>query len=451
MPINALPWRLWLASATLALAAPALADTEELSTQQAYQQYFRDHAQPISGPDDLAPLYAAIGDRRFVLLGESSHGTREFYQKRARISRHLIEHQGFRFVAVEGDWPSIYLLNNYVKLRTDEAQDARTWIKQSINRWPSWMWANEEFLDFVEWLRAHNTSLEEDQRVGLFGLDMQDPDSAMAQVLHWLHANDQNGHQFAVNIYQRLLDFPQGLRGYAHHLARGGQRLDNEVAAVAERLRTALGDSAPGAPKDAWAAKQSALAVQRAEKQYYAATTDGPLSWNARASFMHEQVQRVAERYGEHSRGIVWAHNTHIGDSAATDMRNRGEVNIGRLLRESEGVEQVFILGFGTHQGEVVASQTWGGRRQVMTVPPAQPDTYEALMHASGLDTALLLFTPQARSGALLTPLHQRAIGVLYRPPNEAYVPTVLTLRYDGFVYIDQTQALRPLKEEAES
>jgi erythromycin esterase len=438
---------IWL-TALLGISLTATADQQELTPQEQYLQFFRNSAHPISGSDDLAPLYEAINERRFVLLGESSHGTREFYKKRAQISQHLIANKGFNFVAVEGDWPSIYRLHEYVQLRTDEDQNARAWTKQVINRWPTWMWANEEFLSFIEWLRKHNAKLDENQRVGLYGLDMQDPEGAIAEVLQWLRANDEDDYKFATGVYNQLQEFPEGMRGYARYLAAGGTRLDGEVAAVAERLGAALGDNPAKAKPAAWAAKQNALVVKRAEQQYYAATTGGPLSWNARARFMHEQMLRVAERYGEESRGIVWAHNTHVGDSAATDMRSRGEVNIGRLTRESEGMDKVFILGFGTHKGEVVAGQTWGGPRQVMTVPPAQPTTFEALMHQSELGTALLLFNEEARSGALLTPLHQRAIGVIYRPPNEAYVPTVLTLRYDGFIFINETEALRPLKDE---
>ncbi|MDQ2076477.1 erythromycin esterase family protein [Marinimicrobium sp. ABcell2] len=444
-------WTLWLTGLSLALCVgtTASAEPQEATPQEKYQQFFRNSAHAIATNDDLAPLYQAIGDRRFVLLGESSHGTREYYQKRAQISQHLITHKGFRFVGVEGDWPSIYRLNEYVKLRTDDEQNARAWTKQNITRWPSWMWANEEFLSFIEWLREHNAELDEDQRVGLFGLDMQDPESAITEVLQWLRENDKDNYEFAADVYSRILDFPEGMRGYARYLMGGGSRLNDEVADVAARLRAAMGENPAEANKDLWVAKQNALVVKRAEAQFHAATTDGPESWNTRARFMHEQMLRIAERYGDQSRGIVWAHNTHVGDSAATDMRNRGEVNIGRLTRESEGSDQVFILGFGTNKGEVVAGHNWGAARQVMTVPPAQPSTYEALMHNSGLNTALLLFTEEARSGALVTPLHQRAIGVIYRPPNEAYVPTILTLRYDGFLYIDETQALRPLKEES--
>ncbi|WP_111642586.1 erythromycin esterase family protein [Marinimicrobium alkaliphilum] len=429
----------------LALTATVTNAESETDDVSRYQRLFKEIATAVEAPKDLAPLYSAIGDRRAVLLGEASHGTREFYQWRAEISQHLIEHKGFAFVGLEGDWSSIYQLNRYIKGQTPEGQSARDVMRADITRWPQWMWANEEFADFVEWLRAHNDEREADDKVGLYGLDMQDPEGSMAQVLAWFEQNDEARHGQVADAYRQITRFPENFRGYAQHLMRGGDRLEDAVRLPVTLLREAMGDYPSKADKAQWAALQNALAVKRAEAQFHGAASRGPESWNARARYMHEAYLRIAERHGDGSKGIVWAHNTHVGDARATDMRNRGEVNIGQLMRESEGEDDVFILGFSTHRGTVIAGAEWGNERQTMTVVPAHPQSVDAALHKAELDQHLLLFGPDTREDQWLIPMHKRAIGVIYRPPNEAYVPTLITLRYDALLYFDKTRALTPL------
>ncbi|WP_434985432.1 erythromycin esterase family protein [Vreelandella zhaodongensis] len=441
--------RCWQLLLILVVAFVSAITCKAQASEQHYLAFFDNNALPLSEPEHLAPLYDAVGERRFVLLGESTHGTHEYYHWRAKISRELITQHGFSFIAVEGDWLSIYQLNDFVKLRDaageNAAEDARTLLRNHAMRWPRWMWINEDFADFLDWLRAHNAELPMAQRVGVFGIDMQDPQSSMEYVLDWFQQNDTSNYPQVADAYRRILDFPEEFRGYAQHLAQGGERLNNQMAHPAELLHSQLGDNPAGADKATWVARENALAAKRAEAQFHGATQQGPESWNARASFMHEALLRLAKRHGTESRGIVWAHNTHVGDSAATSMRNRGEVNIGHLLRTSEGEDDVFILGFGTYQGSVIASASWGEEHQEMTVVPAHPESFEGLLHQSGIQQGLFLFDDTARQGELLTPRPHRAIGVIYSPPNEAYVPTILTRRYDGFIYFDETQALKPL------
>lgn len=428
------------------IAAPAIADPSPNPADR-FLKYFQEQAMPLTKEKHLEPLYNAVEDRRFALLGESTHGTREYYQWRAAISRHLIEEQGFDFVAIEGDWQAIYHLNNYVKGRTEEERSTRTLMHEQLTRWPQWMWANEEFAEFVDWLRNYNKELPEDQQVGLYGLDMQDPEDSMQAVLDWFAEHDQSHYQSVRDVYQPILNFPENFRGYAQYLVRGGERMEQSVALPAKLLSKRIENAPEKADRPLWSAWQNALAVQSAEAQFYGATTRGPESWNARARHMHEVLLRLAQRHGEESRGIVWAHNTHVGDASATDMKQRGEVNIGELLRASQGAEQVFILGFGTHKGQVIAGPAWGAQQQTVNLVPARPGSFEGLLHQSELEQALLLFDEKSREGALQSPLPQRAIGVVYRPPHEAYINTQLTIRYDGFIYFDTTSALSPLSE----
>src|SRR6478672_6181120 len=114
----------------------------------------RDLGMPLHEPSDLDPLMQRIGDARFVLLGEASHGTHEYYSWRAELSKRLITEKGFSFIAVEGDWPDCYRVNRYVKGYDDGGDTARD-VLHAFSRWPTWMWANEEVVDLAEWLRHH--------------------------------------------------------------------------------------------------------------------------------------------------------------------------------------------------------------------------------------------------------------------------------------------------------
>ncbi len=427
-----------------------LATVHEASAQGAaerYQYWFRQNAIEIRQAEDLQPLLQLAGARQHALLGEASHGSHEFYYWRDLISRQLIEQHGFDFVAVEGDWETIYRLNHYVKHRSPADRDIRELMLEDVRRWPQWMWANEEFADFLEWLRDYNAGRDEHERIGVFGLDMQDAPDSMAAVVRWFETHDAANLERVRLAYQELLEFPEGLPDYARNLAAGGERLDGNMQLVVDILRERRGNQTAGdTDKALWTAKQNAFAVQRAEAQYHAMVRGTQAdSWNLRAGHMHEAFLRIAERYGENSRGIVWAHNTHVGDARHTNMQQRGEFNIGQLLRESEGEDRVFILGFSTYQGQVLASTDWGAARLLMDIVPGRSGSLEALLHNSGLRHSLLIFDAETRGTDFRLPLAHRAIGVIYRPPGEAYVTSLVPWRYDALFYIDETRALSPL------
>ncbi|MCC5877283.1 MAG: erythromycin esterase family protein [Candidatus Sumerlaeia bacterium] len=424
---------------------PVLAEEpEQQSAPTTYPEFFEQNAIAVPSPDDLGPLFEAMADRRHVLLGESTHGTHEFYKWRDRISRHLISEEGFRFVAVEGDWQAIYRFNEYVKHRTDEDIDARTIMRNNITRWPQWMWANEDWAEFIEWLREFNADLPEDERAGVYGIDMQDPFDSMDAVLVWFAENDPENLEAVQESYEPFRNNDDGFVTYARQLAQGGPQLDEEIAAPAEllRARIAAGDS----DVETWSIKQNALAIKRAEGQYRAMLVQGGGSWNARATYMHEAFQRLAERYGPESRGIGWAHNTHVGDSNYTNMSARGEVNIGHLMRQSQGENGVFILGFSKSTGQVVAGREWGASMSVMDIVAPRPGTFESQIRATEPETPVLyIFDENSRGDAFLNPGMQRAIGVVYNPPNEAWVPSILTRRYDALIHFEETTPLTPV------
>ncbi len=394
---------------------------------------------------DIAPLFAAIADRRFVLLGESTHGTHEYYRWRDKISRHLIRDKDFRFVAVEGDWDAIFQLNQYVKHRTPNEMDLHTLLR-GLDRWPQWMWANEEFAAFLEWVRETNAARSEGDRIGVYGMDMQNPQASMDAVVQWFEANDPAAAAEAQARYRPVRGVPDGFRRYAQWLAGGGERLTDDFVYVLDRLK-ALYEETPADPR-LFSAKMNALAVVSAEAQHHAMVQRGPGSWNVRARFMDKAFRRLAARYGEGSRGIVWAHNTHVGDASATEMRQRGEVNIGQLLREDFGADNVYILGFSTARGTVVAGSAWGAPMEIMEIAPPRDGSLEGMLDTRDIAQTLFFFDPDRDPQEWNEPIPHRAIGVVYRPPHEAYVTTVPAKRYDALFFLRETRALTALHDD---
>ncbi len=447
MTIAMRPLHLAAALVFMLAVVPAAGDEQRRQVEEILTRIAELHAGkaiPVDDFDGLEPLFEAMADRRHVLLGESTHGTHEYYYYRARISQRLIDEEGFDFVGIEGDWQNIYRVNEYVKHLTDEAASAREALS-AHSRWPQWMWENEEFEEFVEWLRDFNADRPEGERVGLYGLDLQDPRDSMRAVIAWFEEHKEDQAPEVAEAYECLKRFEGGLGDYARHLHQGGTSCEDEVRAPVDILRTALEQEPDWT--SAWAAKQNALAVKEAEKQHRSMLLGGAHSWNHRARHMHDTFVRLADHYGPGSRGIVWAHNTHVGDSSMTEMVERGEVNIGHLLRESAGDENVFILGFGSHTGTVIAGETWDVPHREMDIVDSHPQSWEGILERSGKESFLIVFGERTRARENLVALPQRAIGVVYNPPGEAYVGTILPLRYDAFIFIRETRALTPFED----
>lgn len=404
-------------------------------------------ARPVETDACLDPLIERLGQARLALLGEASHGTSEFYAKRAEISRRLIEQHGFRFIAVEGDWATCHQLNRYVKQLPDAGPSGRA-IMSGFDRWPVWMWANEETLALIEWLRAYNADRPLAERVGFYGMDVYGKDAARDKVVNALAALDPALAETVRTAYRPFEAFRGEPNRYARALAGGARPLDDNARAVWSLIQEHADALRAPCRFVFFHIEQSALAVKAAERHFRAMTQPGPDSWNERADHFHATVERILSFYGADARGIVWAHNTHVGDARATPMATQGRRNIGQLARERQGRDHVAILGFGTHRGTVKAGRQWGGPRERMTVPPALANSYEDWMNQLNMDAALFLFDPATVASALRAPRGHRAIGVVYNPDPESpgqYVPTLLTERYDAFLFIAQTQALTPL------
>ncbi len=406
----------------------------------------RDVAHPLRGSEDLDPLLDRIGDARCVLLGEASHGTHEYYAWRARISERLIREKGFSFIAVEGDWPDCYEVNRYVKGYPDSGKSAREAL-EVFDRWPTWMWANEEVVGLAEWLRRHNEGLPQDARVGLYGLDVYSLRESLEAVIEYLERVDPDAVGSARRAYKCFEPYGQDPQEYARATVFVPTSCEEEVVGMLSKLRGRL-PRYQDDPEVRFDAEQNALVARGAEAYYRAMVRGGAASWNVRDRHMAETLNRLMRLHGPNAKAVVWEHNTHIGDARFTDMARHGMVNVGQLVRERRGEEDVVLVGFGSHRGSVIAGARWGAPMERMPVPPAREGSWEDVLHRAGEEDKLLVFS-DAGEGGLLEPRGHRAIGVVYDPAHDHYgnyVPTVLPRRYDAFVYVDETRALHPLR-----
>ncbi len=410
----------------------------------------RSMARPLATPDDLDPLLERIGDCRCVLLGEASHGTHEYYTWRAAISRRLIEEKGFSFIAVEGDWPDCYRVTRYVKGYADAGDSARA-VLHAFERWPTWMWANEEITELAEWLRRHNDRQPEARKVGFYGLDVYSLWDSLYQVMSYLQKEMPDALPAARKAFRCFEPYGEDEQEYARSTMFAPEGCHKEVISllreIVQRAPKRDGDGRDGH----FIAEQNALVVKNAEAYYRAMVRGGPDSWNVRDRHMAETLDRLLEHHGPKAKAIVWEHNTHIGDARFTDMADGGEVNIGQLARAHYGEGDVVLVGFGSYRGTVIAGDEWGAPMEVMRVPPGREGSWEDVLHRAG-DDKLLIFDGESMPESALGWRGHRAIGVVYHPGYERYgnyVPTVLPRRYDAFLYLDQTRALHPLHMRA--
>ena len=423
----------------------ARGDRESTDTLDAY---LRRSARPLNAAADLDSLVDRIGDARFVLLGEASHGTSEFYTWRAELSKRLIVERGFTFLAVEGDWPDCYRVNRYVKGMRDSGHDAES-VLHAFERWPTWMWANREIVSFVDWLRRHNDRVSDASKVGFYGLDVYSLWDSMRAVMEYLTRMDPALAAAARRAYHCFEPYAEDVQEYARATALVPTSCENEAVSVLRALRANATSFREDGREGYFDAEQNALVARNAERYYRTMVRGGPASWNVRDQHMVETLDRLVEHLGPTAKAIVWEHNTHIGDARFTDMARAGMVNVGQLVRESRGDDDTVLVGFGTHRGTVIAADEWGAPMERMRVPPARNDSFEHVLHDAAVGDALLVFERDGQAHhALEQPIGHRAIGVIYDPDHERwgnYVPTIIPRRYDAFLYIDETRAVDPL------
>lgn len=395
---------------------------------------------------DLNPLMARIGSARIVLLGEATHGTSEFYRMRERITRELIIEKGFRFVAIEADWPDAARVDHYVRHFQFPPSE---WT--AFARFPTWMWRNTEVRDFVSWLRKHNGTVQKNDRVAFHGLDLYSLYDSIRSVLNYLDEVDPESARVARERYGCLTPWQRDPATYGHAALTGSYpTCETDVARALTDLLAKRRVYAEHDGERFLDAEQNARLVANAERYYRIMYYGSRASWNLRDGHMFDTLKNMLAFHGSDSKAVVWAHNSHVGNAGATEMAARGEYNIGQLCRKEFG-EKAYLVGFGTHSGTVAAASEWDGAMEIKSVRPSLPNSYEQLCHATGHARFMLglrgggdLCGPAGLGKERL----ERAIGVIYRPETEMashYFRANLPRQFDEYVWFDNTSAVTPL------
>jgi erythromycin esterase-like protein len=401
--------------------------------------------------DASSPALDVIGDASFVLIGEASHGTHEFYELRAELTKRLITEKGFSAVAVEADWPDAYRVNRYVRGEGDDA-DADNALA-GFERFPTWMWRNTVVVEFVEWLREYNHGLPDAKRAGFYGLDLYSLFRSMEAVVEYLEEVDPEAASRARYRYGCFEHFGEDSQAYGYaasfDLSRSCE--DEAVRQLRELQERGFGEARTGGVDDFFAAQQNARLVKNAERYYRSMFKGRVSSWNLRDSHMMETAENLIEHYRETGRPakmVVWAHNSHLGDARATEMGRHGELNLGQLFRQRHDGDAA-LIGFTTHTGSVTAANDWDAPGERKLVRESLTGSYERLFHDTGMKR---FFLPLRGSGGSPVPknLLERAIGVIYRPESERvshYFTADLTSQFDAVYHLDETRALEPLEK----
>ncbi len=401
--------------------------------------------------DRFGAFFDRFADARVVCLGEASHGTSEFYRARAEISKRLIAHHGFTIVAVEADWPDAATIDRFVRHR-----EKREGEQRAFERFPMWMWRNREVDSFIRWIRRHNSGRDYEQMTGFYGLDLYNMGMSMRAVIDFLEEADPEAAKVARKRYGCLEPWSDDPAVYGRlSLFEGYARCEVAVTQMMLDLNKRNFDCLSQECDEWLDAAANARLIKNAEAYYRAMYHGAAESWNLRDTHMFETLTQLLESKGPGSKAIVWAHNSHIGNAAFTEMGQvRGELNIGQLVKETFD-SRARLIGFGTHTGTVAAADDWDRPMKVKAVNPSLDGSYERASHDSRLSRFLLDLRSEEIGRdireALAEPRLERFIGVIYRPETERwshYSKCILPRQYDGWVWFDETKAVTPLPGE---
>ncbi len=404
---------------------------------------------------DYDELLERIGDARFVLLGEASHGTHEFYRERAIITQRLIKEKNFHAVAVEADWPDAYRVNRYVCNRSEDNDSEQALA--GFRRFPTWMWRNDDVVHFVDWLRSYNDARPKLHTVGFYGIDLYSLFTSIDEVLKYLGKVDPDAAARARHRYACFDHFRHDSQSYGYatgvHMSPSCENaVVTQLTELCQQGEKYLQHDGAEATAAFFYAQQNARLVKNAEQYYRTMFKGRTSSWNLRDRHMADTLEalatHLAKTFSEPAKIIVWAHNSHLGDARATEVGQYGEWNVGQLMRQLYG-NQVVSIGFMTHHGTVTAASEWDAPAERKRVRPALPGSYESLLHQTGIDRMLLTFDGDAATRVLMQPHLERAIGVIYLPESERgshYFHACLPQQFDALLYFDETHAVRPLE-----
>lgn len=416
---------------------------------------------PHISSKSFGSYFDSFADNDVVLLGDGSHGTSEFYQARAEITKHLIKHHGFNIVAVEADWPDAEAVDRYVRQRPEVQTTEGEEKDEPFKRFPTWMWRNRETQFFAEWLRNYNAEVPQEEKVGFFGLDLFSMGASMRAVTDYLESVDSEMAKVARQRYSCLQPWVEDPTQYGFLMSYpdvGIKRCEGKVIRMLQDLlkRRLKSEATQIEGDDSYSAEQNARVVAHAEAYYRAMFYNASSSWSLRDTHMSDTLKRLMDTRPKGSKAVVWAHNSHVGDARYTAMgRIHGEVNLGQLARERFGRDKVALLGCGTHSGTVAAASGWDENMEIMKVRPSRQDSWEYLAHESGIRSFVLDLRegrahPEIRDAMSKERNRlERFIGVIYRPQSERishYSSASLADQFDAYIWFDETEAVQALE-----
>jgi erythromycin esterase len=429
----------------LLVAVACQNDEFKASRATARNEALKNSIEPLANAEDLTPLLNEIGESRFVLLGASSHGTSEFYRWRLELTRRLIAEKGFSIIAVEGEWPSMYLFNHYINATSDTLSSAAEALTAAP--WPHWLWLNREISEFGEWLRNHNYAQPE--KVQLYGIDIYSLWTSLDELNNEVKSMDPE-------IAQRISEAYSCLRQYYRDELQYSISTLNDKADCSDGASAAFNVlmqewiSRDDLGQGVFNALQNARVVKNAERYYYASMRSATAAWNIRDSQMMEMLDGILKYHGPKRKVIIWAHNTHVVNPRATSLSSEGMINFASLLRDRYSTEGVYAVGFGSYSGTVTASTRWNGETQFTNLPPARPGSWEEVLQRYEPSNKIVMLNRLKGDGGFVSALAHRAVGVIYDGVDEEknYLPAIVPDAYDAFVYIERTTALQPLRPD---
>ena len=421
----------------------------------------REGSETLTGSaHDYDSLLDLVGNAKYVLLGEATHGTHEFYRERAQITKRLINEKGFNAVAVEADWPDAYRVDRFVRGLSDDtdAVDALSGFK----RFPQWMWRNADALDFVGWLRERNDNQSASGiKCGFYGLDLYSLHASIEAVISYLDKIDPTAAKRARRRYGCFDHFGKDTQSYGLATTVGlapgcEQEVVSELVELRLKEMAYLQRDGEIASDAFFSAEQNAMVVRNAEEYYRTMYRSDFSSWNLRDTHMMESLVALTGHLNERhppAKIVVWAHNSHVGDASATQMSGRGELNVGQLVRKQFGLQSL-LIGFTTFEGTVTAASEWDAPAERKQLRPALDESFEHLFHECQVAHFWLNFENQrALAFNLNGPRQERAVGVIHRPETELishYFSAHLADQFDGVIHIDHTRAVEPLERTSE-
>jgi len=381
---------------------------------------------PLETSSGIDILLRDIGDAKIVLLGESTHGTHEFYSWRSEITKRLINEKGFTIVAVEGDWTDTYRINEKIKgpvMNSDELENAL----KGYDRWPGSLWGNYDMLAFLLWVNQYNN--EHKNTISYYGLDLYS---------FWEWATE--AHLYAGKFFSKYGNDAQLYAADPGAYPEGKRIAENLFDSIMKKYGSKLPET-----EDHLKVYQQAWLFLEGDRFFRTMKTDRVTAVNTRDRFMAQTIERLLEFYGPNAKIVAWIHNTHAGDAHYSSTHNSGYTSAAEILKTDLGKENIYTVGFGTYKGKVLAGYRWNAPLTEQIVLPAKTNTWEEILHRQDHFNKLILSKNILDKPRWDKWIEFRSIGASF-DGAAVYSQSIIPRRFNAFIFIDSTTAINPVK-----